>query len=81
MGLDKKNSSVLHILLKQNSTIKSHDGGKGGHFCNRDCISIYLQLTTGVPLVGQLSLYLLNHFNCLCNKFTEGIIALPVGYF
>ena len=68
-----------HISLRQNSTIKSHDGGKGGHFCHCDGKSINLQLTRGVPLVGQLSLYLLNDFNSLCSEFTKGIIAPPVG--
>jgi len=51
-----------------------HDGGKGGHFCHCDGKSINLQLTRGVPLVGQLSLYLLYDFNCLSREFTEGII-------
>ena len=69
-----------HISLRQNSTIKSHDGGKGGHFCKCDGITIHLQLTRGVPLVGQLFLYLLNDFNSLCSEFTKGIIALAVGH-
>jgi len=55
-----------------------HDGGKGGHFCKCDGKSTNLQLTRGVPLVGQLALYLLYDFNCLSSEFTEGIIALPV---
>ena len=38
---------------------------RGGHFCHCDGKSINLQLTRGVPLVGQLSLYLLNDFNSL----------------
>ena len=68
-----------HISLRQNSTIKSHDSGKGGYFCKCDSKSINLQLTRGVPLVGQLHLYLLYDFNSLFSEFTKGIIALPVG--
>ena len=49
-----------HIFLRQNSTIKSHDGGKGGHFYHHNGIINQLQLTRGTPLVGQLFLYLLN---------------------
>ena len=32
---------------------------------------------SGVPQVGQVSLYLLNCFNNLFSEFTKGIIALP----
>ena len=45
-----------HISLRQNSTNKSNDGGKGGHSCNYHGISNHLQLIRSVPLVGQLSL-------------------------
>ena len=54
-----KKSERKQISLRQNSTIKSHDGGKGGHFCHCDGKRINFQLTRGVPLVGQLSLYLM----------------------
>ena len=69
-----------HILLRKNLTIKSHDGGKGGHFCHCNVISNHLPLTRGAPLVGQLSLYLDNDLSSLCSEFTKGIIALPVGH-
>ena len=68
-----------HIFVRQNLTVKSHDGGKGGHFCQCDGKSINLQLTRGVPLVRQLSLYLLNDFKSLLSEFTKGIMALAVG--
>jgi len=49
---------LWHILLGENLTIESHDGGgKEGHFCHCNFISSYLPLIAGVPLVGQLSLY------------------------
>ena len=35
---------TMHTSLKPNSTIKSHDGRKGEHFCNCDGISNHLQL-------------------------------------
>ena len=40
---------LLHISLEQNLTIRSHDGGKEGHFCNCGDTSIHLPLTIGVP--------------------------------
>ena len=71
--------NAAHIT-EENSTIKSYDGEKGGHFCHCNGKSINSKLARGVPLVGQLSLYLLNDFNSLCSEFTKGIIALPVGH-
>jgi len=68
-----------HILLEKILIIKSHDGGNGGHFCHSNVISHYLTLTSGAPLVGQLSFYLPNDLSSLWSKFTKGIIALPVG--
>ena len=70
----------VHMLLRQNLTIKSHDHGKEGHFCNCRGISIHLPLTRGVQPRGQLSLYLLNDLSSLCSEFTIGIIAIPVGH-
>ena len=61
-----------HILLRHNSTIKSHDGGNGGHFCKCIDIGINLQLARGDPLVGQLFLYLLNDLNSSFSNFTKG---------
>ena len=55
----------LHISLEQNLTIRSHDGGKEGHFCNCGDTSIHLPLTRSAQPSGQLSLYLLNEFNSL----------------
>ena len=78
-GATETEGTFVHISLRQNSTIKSHDGEKRGHFCHCDGKGIKLQLTRGVPLVGQSSLYLLNDFNSLCIEFTKGIIVLPVG--
>ena len=52
----------VHMLLKSILTNQSHDGGKEGHFCYHNGISNHLPLTRGAPLVGQLSLYLLNDF-------------------
>ena len=46
---------ALHISLVQNLTIKSLDGGKGGHFCNCGYTSIYLPLNRGTQPSGQLS--------------------------
>ena len=54
-----------HISLEQNLTIRSHDGGKEGHFCNCGDTSIHLPLTRSAQPSGQLSLYLLNEFNSL----------------
>ena len=53
-------SNYCHISLEQNLTIRSHDGGKGGHFCNCHKISIHLQSKRSVPLVGH----------CPLSKFT-----------
>ena len=69
-----------HMFLRQNLTIKSHDGGKEGHFCYHNDISNHLPLTRGVQPPGQLSLYLLNDLSSLCSEFTKGIIALAVGH-
>ena len=55
----------LHISLEQNLTIRSHDGGKKGHFCHCGDTSIHLPLTRSAQPLGQLSLYLLNEFNSL----------------
>ena len=68
------------MFLRQNLTIKSHDGGKEGHFCYHNDISNHLPLTRGVQPPGQLSLYLLNDLSSLCSEFTKGIIALAVGH-
>ena len=68
------------MFLRQNLTIKGHDGGKEGHLCNCNGMSNHLSLTRGAPLVGQLSLYLLNDLSSLCSEFTKGIIALAVGH-
>ena len=68
-----------HISLRQNSTLKSRDGVKGGQFYHCDGISNNLQLTRGVPLVGRLSLYFLNDLISLCSEFTIGVIVLPMG--
>ena len=54
-----------HISLEQNLTIRSHDSGKEGHFCNCGDTSIHLPLTRSAQPSGQLSLYLLNEFNSL----------------
>ena len=54
-----------HISLEQNLTIRSHNGGKEGHFCNCGDTSIHLPLTRSAQPSGQLSLYLLNEFNSL----------------
>ena len=48
-----------HISLEQNLTIRSHDGGKEGHFCNCGDTSILLPLTRGTQLPGN---YPLNKF-------------------
>ena len=56
------------MFLKQNLTIKSHDGGKEGHFCYHNGISNHLSLTRGAPLVVQISLYLLNDLSILCSE-------------
>ena len=56
---------IMHMSLRRNLTIKSHDHEKEGHFCNCRGISIHLPLTRGVQPSGQLSLYLLNDFNSL----------------
>ena len=70
----------IHILLRKNLTIESHDGGKESHFCYHNGISNHLPLTRGVQPPGQLSLYLLNDLSSLCSEFTKGIIALAVGH-
>ena len=59
--MTKKSSKVtwlkdVHISLEQNLTIRSHDGGKEGHFCNCGDTSIHLPLTRGTQPSGQLSL-------------------------
>ena len=56
---------AIHISLEQNLTIRSHDGGKEGHFCKSGDTSIHLPLTRSAQPSGQLSLYLLNEFNSL----------------
>ena len=43
-------------------TIRSHDGGKEGHFCNCGDTNIHLPLTRSAQPSGQ---YLLNEFNSL----------------
>ena len=48
--------NIQHISLEQNLTIRSHDGGKEGHFCNRGDTSIHLPLTRTTEPSGQLSL-------------------------
>ena len=68
----------MHMFLWQVSTIKSHDGGKRGHFGNHKVISYYLQLTRAAQPPGQLSLYLLNDINSLLSEINKGIIALTV---
>ena len=45
-----------HIFLRKNTTIKSLDGGKEGHFCNCVGMSAHLQLTRSGTLVGQFYL-------------------------
>ena len=40
----------------------------GGHFCHCDGKGINLQLTRSVPLVGQLSLYLMTLIVNVVNK-------------
>ena len=71
----------MHISLEQNLTIRSHDGGKEGYFCNCGDTSIHLPLTRNAQPSGQLSLYLLNEFNIVYEvNLYEGIIALTVGY-
>ena len=61
----KNKTKRTHISLEQNLTIRSHDGGKEGHFCNCGDTSIHLPLTRSAQPSGQLSLYLLNEFNSL----------------
>ena len=70
--------NMAHIT-EEKFNHQSHDGGKGGHFCHCDGKSINLQSTRGVPLVGQLYLYLINYLNSLCSGFTIGIIVLTLG--
>ena len=59
-----------HVSLEQNLTIRSHDCGKEGHFCNCGDTSIHLPLTRSAQPSGQLSLFLLNEFNSLWGEFT-----------
>ena len=80
LSIEIENMVSSHMFLRQNLTIKSHDGGKGGHFCYHNGISNHLPLTRGVQPPGQLSLYLLNDLSSLCSEFTKGIIALPVWH-
>ena len=46
---------TVHMFLRKNLTIKSHDCGKEGHLCNCNGISNHLPLSRVAPLVGQLS--------------------------
>ena len=45
-------STTYHISLEQNLTIKSHDGGKEGHFCDCGDTSIHLPLTRSAQPSG-----------------------------
>ena len=47
---------TAHTSLEQNLTIRSHDGGKEGHFYNCGDTSIHLPLTRSAQQSGQLSL-------------------------
>jgi len=59
------------MLMRQISTIKSHDRRKRGYFGNHKVISYHLQLSRGAKPPRQLFLYLLNDINSLC-EFTKG---------
>ena len=68
-------SNSMHISLRLNLTIKSHELGNEGHFCNCSGTSIHLPLTRGSQPLGQLSLNLLNNLDFLWREFSKGMIA------